>query len=88
MSSPRIEDVPLRALLSAGVPIALGADDPLLFGQRLLAQYEVARTVHGCSDAELARLAGDSVRASFAPDATKHHLLEAITTWLATPPSG
>src|SRR4029079_13884064 len=35
--------VPLRALLGDGVPIALGADDPLLFGSRLAAQYEIAR---------------------------------------------
>jgi adenosine deaminase len=80
------EDVPLRTLMAAGVPIALGADDPLLFGPRLLAQYEEARTVHGLSDAELARLASESVRASRAPDATKEHLLLAITTWLAMPP--
>jgi adenosine deaminase len=78
--------VPLRTLMDAGVPIALGADDPLLFGHRLLAQYEDARTVHGLSDAELARLAADSVRASTAPAATQAHLLTAITTWLATPP--
>ena len=37
------EDVPLRTLYDAGVPMALGADDPLLFGSRLAAQYELAR---------------------------------------------
>ena len=40
----RPEHVPLVALRDAGVAIALGADDPLLFGSRLVAQYEVART--------------------------------------------
>ena len=79
-------DVPLRALMAAGVPIALGADDPLLFGSRLLAQYEDARTVHGLSDAELARLAAESVQAANAPEAVKAHLLDAIRTWLATAP--
>jgi adenosine deaminase len=69
------------------VPIALGADDPLLFGARLVAQYEEARAVHGLSDAELAHLAGESVRASSAPDAVKEHLLVAITTWLSSPPA-
>jgi adenosine deaminase len=79
-------DVPLRTLMAAGVPIALGADDPLLFGRRLVDQYEQARTVHGLTDPELAHLAADSVRASTAPAETKRHLLAAITTWLATPP--
>ena len=57
-------DVPLRALLDAGVQVALGADDPLLFGPRLTAQYQIARQAHGLSDAELAELARMSVRAS------------------------
>src|SRR6476619_4799362 len=39
--------VPLRELVSAGVQVALGADDPLLFGSRLAAQYGTARDVHG-----------------------------------------
>ena len=45
------EDVPLRTLFEAGVPMALGADDPLLFGSRLAAQYEIARHHHGFTDA-------------------------------------
>src|SRR6266567_5562781 len=45
--------VPLRRLFEGGVPIALGADDPLLFGPRLAAQYEIARHAHGFTDAEL-----------------------------------
>src|SRR5262249_7126114 len=63
-------DVPLRTLLDAGVPVALGADDPLLFGSRLTAQYEIARLAHGLGDAELAGLAAMSVRGSAAPPAT------------------
>ncbi len=56
------EDVPLRTLFEAGVPMALGADDPLLFGSRLAAQYEIARRHHDFTDAELAELARQSVR--------------------------
>jgi len=78
--------VPLRTLFDAGVPLALGADDPLLFGSRLVAQYQVARDVHGFSDAELAELARMSVRGSTAPPAVRARLLTEIDTWLATPP--
>ena len=48
--------------------MALGADDPLLFGSRLAAQYEMARSAHGFTDAELAELARQSVRGSAAPE--------------------
>jgi adenosine deaminase len=77
--------VPLRILLDAGVPVALGADDPLLFGSRLLAQYEVARQAHGMTDAELAELARMSVRGSAAPGGTRTRLLAGIDAWLTAP---
>jgi adenosine deaminase len=77
-------DVPLTPLLDAGVPIALGADDPLLFGPRLGTQYELARQVHGMNDAELAELARMSVRGSSAPAAIRHRLLTGIDDWLAS----
>jgi len=77
--------VPLDRLFDAGIPVALGADDPLLFGARLTAQYELARAVHGFTDAQLAELARMSVRGSTAPPAVKTRLLAAIDAWLAAP---
>ncbi|HLS44576.1 MAG TPA: adenosine deaminase [Ornithinicoccus sp.] len=77
-------DVPLRQLVDSGVGIALGADDPLLFGSRLVAQYESARTDHGLTDEELAELARGSIRGSRAPETTKTELLAAIDRWLAS----
>ncbi|MEV6120769.1 adenosine deaminase [Streptomyces sp. NPDC052077] len=76
------EDVPLRTLFEAGVPMALGADDPLLFGSRLAAQYEIARHHHGFTDPELAELARQSIRASAASADTKAGLLSDVDAWL------
>jgi adenosine deaminase len=77
------DDIPLRTLFDAGVPMALGADDPLLFGSRLAAQYELVRDSHAFTDAELAELARQSVRASAAPDHLRQRMLTGIDDWLA-----
>ncbi|MDT0166704.1 adenosine deaminase [Actinotalea sp. AC32] len=79
--------VPLRTLAEAGATVALGADDPLLFRSRLVAQYETARTVHGFDDAALAELARGSVRASRASEATRRRMLAGIDAWLAERPA-
>ncbi len=76
------EDVPLRTLYEAGVPMALGADDPLLFGSRLAAQYELAREHHDFTDTELAELARQSIRGSAAPKDVAARLLADIDAWL------
>jgi adenosine deaminase len=81
------QEVPLLTLLDAGVPIALGADDPLLFGPRLAAQYELARQVQGLSDAELAAIARMSVQGSAAPPGVQGRLLAGIDAWLAAAPA-
>ncbi len=84
----RPADVPLRELLDAGISIALGADDPLLFGHRLIAQYELARDAQGLSDAGLAELARMSVRGSAATPDVRARLLDGIDAWLAADPPG
>ncbi|MFH8366270.1 adenosine deaminase [Streptomyces sp. NPDC018031] len=83
----RPADVPLRTLFEAGVPMALGADDPLLFGSRLAAQYELARDHHGFTDEELAELARQSVRGSAAPASVRQELLAAVDGWLDAAPA-
>ncbi|MBM6400151.1 adenosine deaminase [Phycicoccus sonneratiae] len=82
------EEVPLRRLLSAGATVALGADDPLIFGSRLAEQYETARTVHGLSDAELAGLARASFAASRAPAEVRAAAERDIAAWLEDPGGG
>ncbi len=84
---PDLAAVPLRTLLDAGAAVALGADDPLLFTDRLLAQYRTARSVHGLDDAALADLARASIRASRADVGEKTGLLAEVDAWLAAGPT-
>jgi adenosine deaminase len=77
-------EVPLRAIVERGIPVALGADDPLLFGSRLAAQYDLARDQLGFSDDELADLARASLRASRAPAEVVKQALGDIDAWLTT----
>ncbi len=79
------EEVPLPRLLEAGARVALGADDPLLFGSRLAEQYALARDAHGLDDAALARLARASVEGSRAPEPVRADLLARVDAWLAAP---
>jgi adenosine deaminase len=78
-----LTSVPLPTLLEAGATVALGADDPLLFGSRLAAQYATMRAAHGLADEDLAELARMSVRASSAPDDVRARLMGGIDDWLA-----
>jgi adenosine deaminase len=78
-----LSSVPLPTLLEAGATVALGADDPLLFGSRLAGQYATMRAAHDLSDATLAELARMSVRASRADDGRKAAITAAIDAWLA-----
>lgn len=81
-----LQEVPVRALMAAGVGVSLGSDDPLLFGSRLAGQYAVLRAAQEFTDAELAELARGSINGSYAPDDLKALSLVAIGHWLAENP--
>ncbi|HEU5036478.1 MAG TPA: adenosine deaminase [Nocardioides sp.] len=81
-----LTSVPLPTLLAAGATVALGADDPLLFGSRLAGQYATMRAAHELTDEQLAELARMSVRASRAPDEVKKAILGDVEVWLGTDP--
>jgi adenosine deaminase len=78
-----LTSVPLPQLLDAGATVALGADDPLLFGSRLEGQYATMRAAHDLADDQLAELARMSFRASCAPDDVKKLALADIDAWLS-----
>lgn len=79
-----LTSVPLPTLLEAGATVALGADDPLLFGSRLAGQYATMRAAHELSDEQLAELARMSFRASRAPKDVVDAGLAGIEDWLAS----
>ena len=81
-----LTSVPVPTLLEAGATVALGADDPLLFGSRLAGQYAAMRAAHDLSDAQLATLATMSIDASCAPDETRDAARAEVEAWLAAPP--
>ncbi|HSU73781.1 MAG TPA: adenosine deaminase [Terrabacter sp.] len=74
-------EVPLRAIVDAGIPVALGADDPLLFGSRLTAQYAAARDL-GFDDRGLAGLARASLQGSRMPSRPREAALADVELWL------
>lgn len=83
--TPTLARHPLPRLLAAGCAVTLGADDPLLFGDGLVAQYALARDRFGVDDAGLADIARTGVSASAAPPSLRRRLLDDVNRWLAGP---
>ena len=67
---------PLRQYFEAGLLVLLNSDDPAFFGSDVANEYLLAHTEQGFSRDELRRLASNSMRASFLPEAEK-------AAWLA-----
>jgi adenosine deaminase len=80
---PSMELHPLPRLLEAGLLVTLNSDDPSMFTSPLAGEYEACRRAFGMDDEALAALAHSGVVASFAEEATKRQLADAIDAWLA-----
>ncbi len=77
--------VPIPRLVASGARVALGADDPLLFGNRLADQYLAAREAHAMSGEQLADLARGSINGSRAPEETRSTMRQGVEAWLRAP---
>jgi len=84
----RLDSIPVRQLLAAGVPLALASDDPLLFGVGLAGQYAIGRESLVLSDAEMAAIAAHSIRSSRAPPSLQRRLLAGVEDWRRAPDHG
>jgi adenosine deaminase len=83
---PHLAVHPLPKMISAGLVVTLSTDIPAVTGFSLSEEYRRVRDCFGYDDAELARLAGAAVDASFASLETKARLHAEIRSW-ARPPS-
>ena len=60
-----IAEHPVKKLFDAGVPIILNTDDPALFNCTLHGEYALAQSQFGFSDAEMEKLARNSLIYAF-----------------------
>ena len=81
---PDLQRHNLRALLDAGLCATINSDDPAYFGGYADTNYEALRATFGFSDEVMARLARNSVTASFLPEGRQAGLLSEIDAWIAT----
>lgn len=78
-----LADHPLPRFVEAGVRVAVASDDPPMFGTTLNREHEVAADLLDLDAAGVARLALDSVDASFADDDLKARLRAEVTAYAA-----
>ncbi len=80
---PSLDEHPLPALVSAGVPVTINSDDPPMFGTTLEEEYAVAARLLGLGADGVADLARAAVRASFMPMDDRTRVLAEIDAYAA-----
>lgn len=73
----------LARLLRGGAMVTVNSDDPAYFGGYVGQNYLESALALDLSRAELAAIAGNSIKASFLPDAQKQALLEELDAYTA-----
>jgi adenosine deaminase len=74
---PSLEEHPIRRFVQRGIPVALGADNPVQLSTTIGREYALAATL-GFSIADLLNLTRNALRASFAPASLRSSLLAAL----------
>ena len=74
-------DHPIDALRKAGVLVSVNTDDPALLQVDLPHEYEMCATAFHWDRDICREIAGNSIRASFAPEDMKAKLLSACDSW-------
>jgi adenosine deaminase len=78
---PSLDAHPLRRLWDAGAVVSVNTDDPGFFAADLVTEYAIAGRLLDLDRRGYARLAANAVDGSFAPDAIKSELHDAIHDW-------
>ncbi len=74
---PSFEEHPIRRFVRQGIPVALGADNPVQLGTTIGREYAVAAAL-GFTTADLLGFTRNALHACFAPAALRSSLLAAL----------
>ncbi len=77
----RMEDHNLKRLLDMGLCVTVNSDDPAYFGGYLLENYLAVQRALGLTRADIVKLAGNSIAASFLPQADKQKWRDRIAQY-------
>ncbi len=75
---PTLAEHSLPALIDAGLLVTVNSDDPAYFGGYVAENYLACQRELALTDEQIVRLARNSIVASFAPEARRRELLEAL----------
>lgn len=78
---PSIEANPIDRLRRAGVAVSVNTDDPALLVTSLEREYALCQHAFDWSDDDLRAVARTSIEASFADEAVKQRLRDALNRW-------
>ena len=78
---PSMDQHPIERLRRAGVAVSVNTDDPALLGTSLEREYTLCSEAFAWSDAQIRAVARTSIDSSFAVDAVKAQLREALGRW-------
>jgi adenosine deaminase len=81
----RIEDHPLRRLMTEGLTVSLNSDDPGLFATSLEEEFRRARVAFSLSPGELILLSQNAARSAFLPRDARERLCAEITQTCQSP---
>ena len=73
-----LADHPLPQIVAAGIPVALGTDDPGFFSTSPAQEYDLAAKVCQLDRSGLETLSRDAIELSFCDEKTKHHLRDSL----------
>ena len=82
----RLADHNLKRLLDLGLRATVNSDDPAYFGGYVLENLSAAQAALGLTRADVARLAANSIEATFLDPAGKQRLRDELAAFLATFP--